>query len=123
MTKAIIGIADWDRTRAELVALASKLDDAQRPASADYHLSFADAAQLLAELPPKRLQTLRAIKAGGPESIYAVAKALARNYSNVHADVHKLIEHGLVERDEHGRVFVPWDDVVVKVEASLLKAA
>ena len=54
-------------------------------------------------------------------SIYAVAKALGRNYSNVHADVHKLIEHGLVERDADGLVSVPWDDVVVQVNASLLE--
>jgi predicted transcriptional regulator len=78
---------------------------------------------LLAELPPRRLDTLREIKRRGPESIYAVAKQLGRNYSNVHADVQKLIEHGLVEKDNEGRIFVPWDDVVVRVNASLLDAA
>ena len=76
-----------------------------------------------AELPPRRLDTLREIKRAGPVSIYAVAKALARNYSNVHADVQKLIEHGLMEKDEAARVRVPWDDVLVRVDASLLAAA
>lgn len=123
MSKAIIGIADWDRTRAELGALAAALDSGAALPEADYRLSFADAQQLLAELPPKRLQTLRAVKAGGPMTIYALAKALDRNYSNVHADVHKLIEHALVERDAQGRVFVPWEDIVVRVDASLLQAA
>jgi hypothetical protein len=41
----------------------------------------------------------------------------------VHTDVHKLIEHGLVERGTNGLVLVPWDDVVVRVGASLLVAA
>jgi hypothetical protein len=36
------------------------------------------------------------------------------NYA--HADVQELVEHGLVEKDEQGRVFVPWDDIVVDVE-------
>ncbi|MDY0036499.1 MAG: MarR family transcriptional regulator [Zoogloea oleivorans] len=90
---------------------------------ADYRLNFASAAQLLSELPPRRLDTLREIKRAGPVSIYAVAKALSRNYSNVHADVQKLIEHGLVEKDDSARVFVPWEDVVVRVDASLLQAA
>ena len=120
---AIIEIADWGATRARVHALADALSRGGTRPSADYHLGFADAAQLLAELPPKRLQTLRAIKRSGPTSIYAVAKQLGRNYSNVHADVHKLIEHGLVERDQDDRVFVPWDDVVVRVNASLLNAA
>ena len=29
---------------------------------------------------------------------------LGRNYSNVHADVHKLIGHGLVDKQPDGRV-------------------
>ena len=123
MSNAIIGISDWDRSRADLLAFADKLDAGALPAQLDFHLDFADACQLLCELPPKRLQTLRAIKRIGPVSIYAVAKALGRNYSNVHTDVHKLIEHSLVERDPDGLVRVPWDDVVVRVDASLLAAA
>jgi len=123
MSNAIIGIADWGRTSADLLALAERLDAGALPPAGDYHLDFSDATQLLSELPPKRLQTLRAIKQAGAASIYAVAKALGRNYSNVHADVHKLIEHGLVERDPDGLVRVPWDDIVVRVDISLLAAA
>jgi hypothetical protein len=37
--------------------------------------------------------------------------------------VQKLLKHALVEKDDAGRVFVPWDDVVVRVDASLLAAA
>ncbi len=121
--RAIIGISDWTKTRDGLLALADELDAGKVGEPADYRLNFASAAQLLSELPPRRLDTLREVKRAGPVSIYAVAKALSRNYSNVHADVQKLIEHGLIEKDEGGRVFVPWDDVVVRVDASLLQAA
>jgi predicted transcriptional regulator len=121
--RAIIGITDWGKTKAQLLDMAAQIDAGERFPPADYHLNFASAAQLLAELPPRRLDTLRAIKQRGPASIYAIAKALERNYSNVYADVQKLVEHGLVEKDDAGRVFVPWDDVLVKVNASLLSAA
>jgi predicted transcriptional regulator len=121
--RAIIGISNWAKTRESLLALTDQLEAGIDPEAGDYHLNFASATQLLAELPPRRLDTLREIKRAGPVSIYAVAKALARNYSNVHADVQKLIEHGLVEKDEAGRVRVPWDDVLVRVDASLLAAA
>jgi predicted transcriptional regulator len=120
---AIIGISDWARTKESVLDLARKIEAGEDLPEGDYHLGFADAGQLLAELPPRRLDTLRAIKRQGPASIYAIAKRLGRNYSNVHADVQKLIEHGLVEKDDTGRVFVPWEDVVVRVDASLLKAA
>ena len=120
---AIIGITDWAETERELDELGRKLDAREVVLTADYHLNFATATQLLTELPPRRLDTLRAIKASGGTSIYAVAKAMGRNYSNVHADVQKLIEHGLVEKDEGGHVFVPFDDVLVRVNASLLEAA
>lgn len=121
--RAIIGISDWSKTRVGLLSLADQLEAGAVLEPADYHLNFSSAAQLLSELPPRRLDTLREVKRAGPVSIYAVAKALSRNYSNVHADVQKLIEHGLVEKDASGRVFVPWEDVVVRVDASLLQAA
>lgn len=121
--KAIIGISDWEQTKRELIDLGKRVDAGQLVAEADYHLDFANAEQLLSELPPKRLETLRAVKGSGPTSIYAVAKRLGRNYSNVHSDVARLIELGLVEKDSSGRVTVPWDDVVVRVDASLMAAA
>jgi len=121
--KAIIGITCWDETKNELLDLARRMDAGERLAAADYHLNFATPGELLGELPPKRLATLRAIKKAGAVSIYALAKGLGRNYSNVHADVQRLIEHGLIEKDADGRVFMPFEDVIVQVEASLLEAA
>jgi predicted transcriptional regulator len=121
--KAIIGITHWDATKNELQDLARRMDAGERLAAADYHLNFSTPGELLGELPPKRLATLRAIKKAGAVSIYALAKGLGRNYSNVHADVQRLIEHGLIEKDADGRVFMPFEDVIVQVEASLLEAA
>lgn len=120
---AIIGISNWPAMKDRMFELARRADAGEALEQGDYHLGFSDAAHLLAELPPRRLDTLRAIQALGPVSVYAVAKHLARNYSNVHADVQKLLEHGLVEKTEDGRIVMPWDDVVVRVNASLLKAA
>jgi hypothetical protein len=41
----------------------------------------------------------------------------------VHTEVHKLIGHGLVDKQPDGRVWVSWADVVVRLDASLLSAA
>jgi predicted transcriptional regulator len=47
--------------------------------------------------------------------VYAVAKTAKRNYSNVHSDVARLEELGLVERDEDGSVSVPFEAVEILV--------
>lgn len=121
--KAIIGIANWGATCSELRELAHRVDAGERLHEADYHLNFPDPIALLAALPPKRLATLRAIKTNEPLTIYALAKRLERNYSNVHADVQQLVELGLVEKDDDQRLIVPFDDVRVEADASLMAAA
>lgn len=39
--------------------------------------------------------------------------AAARNYSNVHTDIARLIDLGLVERTDGDMIQVPFDDVEV----------
>jgi predicted transcriptional regulator len=123
MARAIIGITDWEKTRTELLNIGRRLDAGKRLPEADYRLNFPTSTALLEALPPKRLETLRVIRRSGALSVYALAKQLGRNYSNVHSDVQKLLELGLVTKDEAGRVLVPWKDVVVRMNSSLLVAA
>ncbi len=52
-----------------MLDVARRIDAGDALAEGDDRLGFADAAQLLAELPPRRLDTLRAIKRLGPVSI------------------------------------------------------
>ncbi len=121
--KAVIGISHWNQTRDELRKLAKKTDAGQRLPEADYQLDFPSPVELLAELPPKRLQILRELKSAGPLSVYALAKRLGRNYSNVHDDIQRLLALGLVEKNAVGQVLMPFDDIVVQVDASLMAAA
>lgn len=121
--KAVIGITNWNQTRNELRKLAKKVDAGKRLPEADYQLDFPSPVELLAELPPKRLQILREIKSAGPLSVYALARRLERNYSNVYGDVQRLLALGLLEKNAEGQVLVPFDDIVVQVDASLMAAA
>jgi predicted transcriptional regulator len=47
--------------------------------------------------------------------VYALAKAAGRNYSNVHTDVGRLEELGLIERTDEGAVSVPFEAVEIVV--------
>jgi predicted transcriptional regulator len=55
------------------------------------------------------------LRRAGPCSVYALAKAAERNYSNVHADVARLEELGLIERNEEGAVSVPFESIEILV--------
>jgi len=88
---------------------------------ADYHLSFESARALFAELTPARIDLLEALRRYGPCSVYALAKEVERNYSNVHTDIGKLEEHGLVQRTPEDLVFVPFSEV--EIHLALAKRA
>jgi predicted transcriptional regulator len=74
-------------------------------------LSFADLALLLANLTPARWALLERLRKTGPTSVYALAKALQRDYKNVHTDVARLAEMNLIERTGRNLVRVAWDAV------------
>ena len=77
-------------------------------------LSMADLPLLLKTLTPARWDLLERLRQAGPVSIYELAKRLERDYKNVHTDVMRLAEIGLIERAAGARVSVPWD--VVRAE-------
>jgi len=121
--KAIIGLESWGTMQARAIEIARRADVGEAMPEADYHLNFATAAQLFNDLTPARLALLEVLKGLGSMSIYALAKQLGRNYSNVHADISKLLELGLVEKNEAGKVFVPWDEVQIRLTLGGAEAA
>lgn len=74
-------------------------------------LSFAELPALSKALSPARWDLLKTLKAAGPLSIFALAKRLERDYKNVHTDVARLLELGLLEKAADGRVAVPWEEI------------
>jgi predicted transcriptional regulator len=113
--KVIIEIAP----RGSAVAAARnqlKAAEADPLFGADYHLSFESARALFSELTPARIDLLESLRQCGPCSVYALAKTVARNYSNVHTDVGKLEELGLVQRTPEDAVFVPFESVEIHLD-------
>jgi predicted transcriptional regulator len=74
-------------------------------------LSFVDLPLLLRTLTPARWQLLERLRASGALSIYELAKRLERDYKNVHTDVSRLVDIGLIEKEPDGRIRVRWDVV------------
>jgi predicted transcriptional regulator len=74
-------------------------------------LLIEDLPLLTASLTPARWKVLETLRREGACSIYVLAKRLGRNYKNVHTDVARLAELGLVERPSETQVAVTWDAV------------
>ena len=108
--KAIIEVA---RKGSIFDAVAAQVAAARLGRTPDFRLSFESARSLFAELTPARLDLLDSLRRVGPCSVYALAKACERNYSNVHTDVSRLEELGLIERANDGTVLVPFDSVEI----------
>lgn len=79
-----------------------------------FGIGFETMAQFGAVFTPKRWELIEALKAAGPLSIYGLAKQLGRHYRNVHKDVTALTEWMVIEKDDHNKVFVPWDEIDVR---------
>ena len=110
--KAIIEVARGGsifRTTAQQIATA------RQGRTPDFRLSFESARSLFAELTPARLDLLDTLRRTGPCSVYALAKAAERNYSNVHTDVARLEELGLIERSEDTAISVPFEAIEILV--------
>jgi predicted transcriptional regulator len=94
---------------------AKQVAGARKGRAPDFRLSFESARSLFAELTPARLDLLDTLRRIGPCSVYALAKAAERNYSNVHTDVARMEELGLIERTAQGAVSVPYESVEILV--------
>lgn len=108
--KAIIEVA---RKGSVFKAVATQLADSSQSRTPDFRLSFESARSLFTELTPARLDLLDTLRRAGPTSVYALAKLAERNYSNVHTDVARLEELGLIEKAESGAVSVPYESVEI----------
>jgi len=60
---------------------------------------------------PRRWELLAYLREHGPMRIADLARRLQRNYKNVHDDISALLEWNAVQRDDNGRIDVPWDAI------------
>ena len=74
-------------------------------------IGFEDLPQFFGTITPKRWKLSAALKGAGPLTIYALAKRRDQHYRSIYRDVATLTEWIFVEKDDQGRVCVPWDEI------------
>jgi predicted transcriptional regulator len=107
-------MGDVAPTLARAVHTMETLERGESPAPY-FGVGFSDVGQLFAVFTPRRWDLLATLREGGPMTIAELARRVKRDYKNVHGDVKKLTEWQAVEKDEKGRVFAPYSEIVVDV--------
>ena len=79
-------------------------------------ISFASPELLWETLTRKRWELLKAMAGRGPVTIRGLARDLGRDVKGVHGDVHALLDAGVLDRTEEGRILFPYDAVHVDFE-------
>ncbi len=77
--------------------------------------NLADLAPLAAVFTPKRWELIGKLREIGPVSVAELARQLGRDYKNVHGDVEKLAEWLAIDRDDSGKVVVPYAEIVLEM--------
>jgi len=83
--------------------------------------TFSSPAHLFSVLPPKRWELIERLQALGPSSLRGLGRALGRDVKRLHEDVAVLLEWGFVQRDDAGKLLVPYD--VIHADFDLRAAA
>ena len=76
-------------------------------------ISFATPELLWKVLTAKRWDLLKALAGQSPLAIREIARRLGRDVKAVHADVHALLDAGLLDRADDGRIVFRFDAVHV----------
>jgi predicted transcriptional regulator len=76
-------------------------------------ISFATPELLWKVLTAKRWELVKAMAGRGPLTMREVARRLHRDVKAVHGDAHALLNAGLLDKTEDGRLVFPFDAVRV----------
>jgi predicted transcriptional regulator len=81
------------------------------------HLAFESWDALARVLTTRRMELLRHVRQNKAGSIRALAKALGRDYSNVHSDVQALVAAGLLDASG-GQLRADYDTIETRIAIS-----
>lgn len=77
-------------------------------------ISFASPELLWKVLTAKRLELLRVLCGAGPVSIREAARRAGRDVKAIHGDVTALLNAGVLDRTDDGRIVFPYETVKVE---------
>ncbi|MDB5642177.1 MAG: hypothetical protein JWN07_1494 [Hyphomicrobiales bacterium] len=104
-----IGVSSTEGSKA-------RLRSALRGDPQGHHISFATHELMLKTLTRKRWDILRELVGADPVSIRELARRVGRDVKAVHADVHALLDAGVLDRTADYLIAFPYDRIHVEYE-------
>jgi len=87
-----------------------------------YGIGFVSMPQMLGVFTQPRWELIQFLREHGPLRIAELARRLQRDDKHVHGDIAALMEWQAVWQDDDNRVYVPWDEIDLRLPL-LRKAA
>lgn len=100
---------------ASLDEVKRRAQEAFRGGKQGRRITFATPELLFKLLTAKRWQLVRTLTAAGPVSIREAARRVNRDVKAVHADVHALLNAGVLQKVANGNIVFPFDAIRVDV--------
>ena len=99
---------------AEVIDVWHRAEAGESLPEATPRIDFATLGELYSTLTEKRLELVRYIASHEGLNTHQLAKALGRDYKNVHTDVNALTALELLAKDSRGRLSAPFDEIVIR---------
>jgi len=109
-----IGIGDSSNTAKGFID-AWKRAESGEEWKTEERLYFENLETLLKTLTLGRWVLLKTLRTSGQMSVRSLANELKRDYKNVHTDVRRLEQIGLIDRTEDDKIEVSWDILEAKL--------
>jgi predicted transcriptional regulator len=112
MKRALIQIRNNSDVKAVLDGMGKKFIktwNSGKAADPVATFTFSSPSQLFSVISPKRWELIEHLQKIGPSSMRGLARSLERDIKRVHDDVTALMEWGIIERTDEGKVCVPYD--------------
>jgi predicted transcriptional regulator len=77
---------------------------------------FSSAAQLFDVFTPRRWEFVAMLQSTGPSSLRGLARALGRDVKRVHEDAAALLDERVIEKNEQGKLFVPFASIRIAAD-------
>lgn len=74
-------------------------------------ITFSSPAQMFSVISPKRWELIEELQKHGPSGQRHLARLLGRDIKRVHDDVTLLSDWGIIEKNDDGKVLVPFDEI------------
>ncbi len=107
MKTVVIGVSNREEVNARFMYAL----ETGKPQGA--YRSFESTADLWRTISPKRWDILKAMTGAGALSLREVARRVERDVKGVHNDVHALLNAGLLDKTDEGKIIFPFDSVHV----------